>query len=71
VLRLIDRLASGAENVRVKKIKDGRLQAAYGVPAVYAARATQRGRLLYTTDGDGLTILGFRDRGDKQAYRYE
>lgn len=70
--RLLEKLVTGAENVRIRKIRDGRLRELYSTDSpLYTARASQRDRLVFGLDGDRLTIHGFRDRGDKQCYASE
>jgi hypothetical protein len=69
--RLLGKIAANSANVKVKKIQDGRIPPSYGVRALYSARATIRGRMFFSLDGNTVTIHGFADRGDKRCYRGE
>ncbi len=70
-VRLFEKLLTGAGNVQMKKIREGRLRTRYQSDNLYTARATLRNRLVFSLDGGELVIHGFRDRGDKQTYRGE
>jgi hypothetical protein len=72
---LITQLAShlddprGANTLRWTKLKNRGLQSTYGVDNLWAVRANRKYRVLLSRTEDGVELVGFRFRGDKDCYQ--
>lgn len=70
--KAIVKLATDAENVRLRAMEGKRAALKLGVVTpLYSVRASREHRLMFTKDNGTIVLLDFVARGDKAYYRKE